>query len=327
MPDFELFLKKQALFIEKYLDKYVSRLDGAPAILKDAMAYSLQAGGKRLRPTLLLTTAKAFGLKPENAAPAAAAIEMLQTYSLIHDDLPCMDNDSLRRGKPTNHKVFGEDTALLAGDGLLTYVFEIFAEAKAKPENVLKSLAFLARAAGPQGMVGGQVADVFAEGLPANNLKRVKQIKKESKTLAKKNINYFLLPEKNKEISAEAVLKYIHVNKTGALIKASVLCGALLAGAKGKDLENIEIYSENTGLVFQVADDILDVTADAKQLGKSNSDAERGKLTYVSLYGLDYSKNYARLLVSNAKKALDKINNKNLAPLYDMADFFIERTK
>lgn len=323
MINFEKYLIKNAAFTEKYLKAYISKLKNAPQVLKDAMGYSLTAGGKRVRPVLLLAAAEAFGLRREHAAPAAAAVEMLHTYSLIHDDLPSMDNDSLRRGRPTNHMVYGEDTALLAGDGMLTYVFDVFSQTKnVPPQNVLAAINCLAKNAGPEGMVGGQTADVFAEGLIKNDLKRIKKLK----NFKTKKLNYFLLPASVKNVSAQAVLKYIHMGKTAALIKASVECGALLAGAKGEALKNIRVYADNIGLVFQVADDILDVTATAKQLGKSNSDAQNGKLTYVTLFGLDYSKKYAAQLTTNAKKALDKIKGKNLEPLYAMADFFTTRT-
>lgn len=329
MQNFEKILKQKAVFTEKILKKYISALKGAPSVLKDAMDYSLSAGGKRVRPALLLLTAKAFGLKEEYAAPAACAVEMLHTYSLIHDDLPSLDNDSLRRGRPTNHMVFGEDTALLAGDGMLTYVFQVFSSAKnIAAENVLKALNAFAAYAGPEGMVGGQTADVFAEGLVTSDLKRIKKIKTQTPALKNKKPDYFLLPAGAKEVSAAAVLKYIHVGKTAALIKASVECGALLAGAEGENLKHIKNYAGNIGLVFQVADDILDVTVSEKKLGKSGSDAQRGKLTYVSLYGIEYSKKYARELVANAKRALDKIKIKDralLEPLYGMADYFIER--
>ena len=260
---------------------------------------------------------------------------MLHTYSLIHDDLPCMDNDSLRRGKPTNHKVFGEDLALLAGDALLTYVFEVFAQnGKVKaigPENTLNALLHFANCAGASGMVGGQVADVYAEGMgrsDAHSL-RADKLRQTSKPLADKTLHYFMLPASVKETTPETILRYIHANKTGALIRGSVEAGALLAGAKGKDLTLIKKYANCIGLVFQIVDDILDVTATANQLGKSNSDQENGKLTFVSLFGLEGSRKHAQLLIANAQKALDALKNvkkKNLRPLYDMAEFFKTRT-
>ncbi|GHT40370.1 farnesyl-diphosphate synthase [Bacteroidia bacterium] len=333
MSKFEKYLKTKAAYIEKNLSKYIAGLTGAPEILKDAMGYSLSAGGKRVRPVLVMAAAEAFGKKYTDVTAAACAFEMVHTYSLIHDDLPCMDNDSLRRGRPTNHKVFGEDAALLAGDALLTYAFEVFAKngnVKAVgPERTLRALAVFAAGAGAQGMVGGQTADVFAEGLTVNNLKRVKKIKRESKVLAHKNINYFLAPAKIKEISAETVLSYIHANKTGALIRSSIEAGAVLSGASVQDIANMRRYGAAMGLAFQIVDDILDVTVSEKKLGKSGSDAANKKLTFVSLYGLETSKKYAKFVIEealaalNAAKGLDK---KAAAPLYDMADFFLKRS-
>ena len=335
MNTFDVYMKERAKLVEKNLSKYISKIDNAPKILTDAMDYSLQAGGKRVRPILLMATAEAFGKKATDVMPAACAVEMLHTYSLIHDDLPCMDNDSLRRGKPTNHKVFGEDLALLAGDALLTYVFEVFAQnGKVKaigPENTLNALLNFANCAGASGMVGGQVADVYAEGMgrsDAHSL-RADKLRQTSKPLADKTLHYFMLPASVKETTPETILRYIHANKTGALIRGSVEAGALLAGAKGKDLTLIKKYANCIGLVFQIVDDILDVTATANQLGKSNSDQENGKLTFVSLFGLEGSRKHAQLLIANAQKALDALKNvkkKNLRPLYDMAEFFKTRT-
>ena len=335
MNTFDVYMKERAKLVEKNLSKYISKIDNAPKILTDAMDYSLQAGGKRVRPILLMATAEAFGKKATDVMPAACAVEMLHTYSLIHDDLPCMDNDSLRRGKPTNHKVFGEDLALLAGDALLTYVFEVFAQnGKVKaigPENTLNALLHFANCAGASGMVGGQVADVYAEGMgrsDAHSL-RADKLRQTSKPLADKTLHYFMLPASVKETTPETILRYIHANKTGALIRGSVEAGSLLAGAKGKDLTLIKKYANCIGLVFQIVDDILDVTATANQLGKSNSDQENGKLTFVSLFGLEGSRKHAQLLIANAQKALDALKNvkkKNLRPLYDMAEFFKTRT-
>ena len=335
MNKFDSYLKERAKLIEKNLAKYIATISNAPKILTDAMDYSLQAGGKRVRPILLMATAEAFGKKATDVLPAACAVEMLHTYSLIHDDLPCMDNDDLRRGKPTNHKVFGEDLALLAGDALLTYVFEVFAQnGKVKSigaENTLNALVNFARCAGASGMVGGQTADVYAEGMGTQDAHsfRADKLRQTSKPLAKKTLHYFMLPTTVKETTPETILNYIHANKTGALIRGSVETGALLAGVKGADLKKIQTYANCIGLVFQIVDDILDVTASAKQLGKSNSDSENGKLTFVSLYGLEGSRKHAQLLISNAQKALDGLKTarrKNLEPLYEMAEFFKTRT-
>lgn len=332
---FQNYQKKRAKLIEKNLVKYIDKIKNSPKILTDAMNYSLQAGGKRVRPILLMATAEAFGKKAADVLPAACAVEMLHTYSLIHDDLPSMDNDSLRRGKPTNHKIFGEDLSLLAGDALLTYVFEVFAQnGKIKSigaENTLNALLNFANCAGASGMVGGQVADVYAEGMGTQEAHsfRAEKIRKISKPLADKSLRYFMLPTNTAETTPETVLNYIHANKTGALIRGSVESGALLAGVKGADLKHIKTYANNIGLVFQIVDDILDVTSSAKQLGKSNSDAKNGKLTFVSLYGLEGSRKHAQLLIANAQKALNKLKTakkKNLWPLYEMAEFFKTRT-
>jgi len=335
MQDFNVYLKERAKLVEKNLSKYISKIKNSPKILTDAMDYSLQAGGKRVRPILVMATAEAFGKKAADVMPAACATEMLHTYSLIHDDLPSMDNDNLRRGKPTNHKVFGEDLALLAGDALLTYVFEVFAQnGKIKAvgaENTLTALQNFASCVGASGMVGGQVADVYAEGMGTQEACSVRadKLRKTSKPLADKSLRYFLLPPNTPETTPQTVLEYIHANKTGALIRGSVETGALLAGAKGANLKYIKTYANCIGLVFQIVDDILDVTATAKQLGKSNSDAQHGKLTFVSLFGLEGSRKHAQLLIANAQKALDKLKDvkkKNLWPLYEMAEFFKTRT-
>ena len=335
MTEFNTYQKERAKPVEKNLAKYISKIKNSPKILTDAMNYSLQAGGKSVRPILLMATAEAFGKKAADVLPAACAVEMLHTYSLIHDDLPCMDNDDLRRGKPTNHKVFGEDLALLAGDALLTYVFEVFAQnGKVKAigaENTLNALLNFANCAGASGMVGGQTADVYAEGMGTQEAKsvRAEKLKKSSKLLADKSLRYFMLPPTTAETTPETILRYIHANKTGALIRGSVETGALLAGVKGADLKHIKTYANCIGLVFQIVDDILDVTATAKQLGKSNSDQAHGKLTFVSLFGLEGSRKHAQLLIANAQKALGKLKTakkKNLWPLYEMAEFFKTRT-
>lgn len=335
MNRFETYQKEKAKLVEKNLSKYIAKIKNAPKILTDSMNYSLQAGGKRVRPILLMATAEAFGKKATDVLPAACAVEMLHTYSLIHDDLPCMDNDNLRRGKPTNHKVFGEDLALLAGDALLTYVFEVFAQngniKSIGAANTLLALQNFANCAGASGMVGGQTADVYAEGMGTNEAKstRAEKLKKSSKLLADKSLRYFMLPPTAAETTPETILRYIHANKTGALIRGSVETGAILAGAKGADLKYIKTYANCIGLVFQIVDDILDVTSSAKQLGKSNSDQENGKLTFVSLFGLEGSRKHAQLLIANAQKALGKLKNvkqKQLWPLYEMAEFFKTRT-
>ncbi|ACC97829.1 Geranylgeranyl pyrophosphate synthase [Elusimicrobium minutum Pei191] len=333
MNEFEKYLKTKAAFVEKGLSKYILKIANSPEVIKDSMAYSLEAGGKRVRPVLVMAAAEAFGKKAADVMPAACAVEMVHTYSLIHDDLPSMDNDSLRRGKPTNHKVYGEDLALLAGDALLTYAFEVFAQngdvKSIGHKNTLKALQLFANGVGSEGMVGGQVTDIYAEGLIEGKFKRITAVKKESKALSKKSVKYFLMPAKLKEVSAETVLSYIHANKTGALIRSSIEAGAVLAGASEADRANMRKYGNAMGLAFQIVDDILDVTVSEKKLGKSGSDKENAKLTFVSLYGLEVSRKYAKAVLGEAVNALNKvkaINKKKAAPLYEMADFFLTRS-
>ncbi len=333
MAKFETYLKNRAAFVENGLRSELKKIKNAPQIIIDAMAYSLQAGGKRLRPVLTLAAAEVFGADKKDILPAACAVEMLHTYSLIHDDLPAMDNDSLRRGRPTNHKVYGEDLAILAGDGLLTYAFETLSNLgnnkKIKPQNLVLAIKSLANFGGVSGMIGGQVADIFAEGILDGKSKRAQVLLKNKLFKGSKAPQYFLLPKEGKEVSAAALLAYIHANKTGALITTAVEIGALLAGATGNNLKNIKTYAGKIGFAFQVVDDILDATATAKQLGKSNSDAENKKLTFVTLYGIDEAKIAAKKAVESATKALDNlkgVNKEKLAPLYDVANFFLSRS-
>ena len=332
MEQFKKYLVKKAATVERGLVKQIKQIKNAPQIIIDAMAYSLNAGGKRVRPILLTATAEAFGLKAEDAMPAACAVEMLHTYSLIHDDLPSMDNDDLRRGKPTNHKVFGEDLSLLAGDGLLTYAFQTaLRNGQVKSvgyERAAKAAYALAYYGGVSGMIGGQVADVYAEGILEGKSKRASTLTA-TKYFKGKSPKYFLLPAEAKEVSASALLEYIHKNKTGALITAAVEMGALVAGAKDEDLKNIRKYAAAIGFAFQVVDDILDVTATKKQLGKSNSDAENNKLTFVTLYGIEESKKAALKALKDAQKALNSLKTAKkdkLKPLYDMAEFIVARS-
>lgn len=269
--DFKAYYDNQLKLMENYLDqrtkrKGISKLD-------EAMLYSLKAGGKRLRPILLMATAEALGVKGYNYLPVACGLEMIHTYSLIHDDLPCMDNDDYRRGKLTNHKVFGEAMAVLAGDGLLTLAFEVMLEQKnVKPEALIETVREMAMCAGNFGMAGGQVLDLEAE---------------------------------HKEISAEE-LRTLHAAKTGALFIAAVRGGAHLAGANDQELLALTKFADLLGLAFQITDDILDVTGDEKILGKPvGSDAKNHKTTYVSLYGLAAAEELARKTVDEALGCLE----------------------
>ena len=298
--DLKQYLHEKALEIEKALKTYIPSLPAEAERLGEAMRYSLFAGGKRLRPILTLASAEVVGGNPQVAMPAACAIEFIHTYSLIHDDLPVMDDDDWRRGKPTSHKVFGEAQALLAGDALLTHAFTILAASykldSVKPEKVLKVVLEIASAAGPEGMVGGQSADIEQEGAI-------------------------------KAQAAPSVLKYIHTHKTGSLIMASVRAGAILGGATLKQLKLLTTYGKKLGLAFQICDDILDATGDPKLLGKPvKTDATHKKLTYVTVHGLQEAKNAARRLDFEAVESLTEFNE--LAdPLRAIAHYAIQRRK
>ncbi len=277
--------------IEKALKKYLKTPKAHPEIMFEAMRYSLLAKGKRLRPVLMFLTAEALGKSHRNVIHAACGIEMLHTYSLIHDDLPAMDNDDLRRGMPTSHVKFGEATAILAGDALLTKAFEMFTYGPATDKAKVLAIAELAKAAGAEGMVGGQAADMIAEGKKA---------------------------DKN-------TLDYIHKHKTGALIAASITCAAILCGANSKKTALFKKFGEKIGLAFQIADDILDIIADPKKLGKTKGkDQAKGKLTYPAVYGLEKSRDDAKKLILEAKYILGKIGCR-ADDLSALADYFIER--
>jgi geranylgeranyl diphosphate synthase, type II len=282
------YLEDRKLKLEQNLTAYVEPL-AVPRQLKDSMLYSLQAGGKRLRPMLLFATIEGFGNNYEQSIPIACAIEMIHTYSLIHDDLPAMDNDDMRRGKPTNHKVYGEATAILAGDALLTYAFEIITdmnETTITPLQKLRLIKELAKAAGPEGMVGGQAADMEGE---------------------KKNLS---LDE----------LEYIHNHKTGDLLSYSIIAGAILANASQNDVENLRNFSKHLGLAFQIKDDILDIEGSVEQLGKPvGSDLNNEKSTYPKLLGIDGAKNKLDNHISKAKEYLYNvsINSEKLELLVD----------
>lgn len=260
-------------------------------VMLDAMAYSLENGGKRIRPVLTLEFCRVCGGDYKTAIPFAIALEMIHTYSLIHDDLPCMDNDDMRRGKPSSHKVYGEANALLAGDGLLTLAFETALSADFDAEKKSKAALELAKAAGVSGMIGGQVMDL------AN----------EQKTAS---LDEIILTEKL---------------KTGALIKVAAAMGCIAAGATEEQINAAQTYCENIGLAFQIVDDILDVTGDEAMLGKPiGSDSGNGKSTFVSLLGLEKSAGYARELTASAKSALNIFGDEGEF-LSELADKLSER--
>ncbi len=276
--------------INNALEEYLPKSDD---IVSEAMKYSVRNGGKRIRPMLTLEFCKACGVEPRKALPFACAVEMIHTYSLIHDDLPCMDDDDYRRGKPSCHIAFGEANALLAGDALLTLAFETAARADVAAENVVRAVKELSYSAGILGMVGGQVLD----------------LQNENKALT--------LPE----------LEQIHNLKTGELIRVACVLGCVAAGADEEKIKAAESYAKGIGLTFQIVDDILDVTSDAETLGKPiGSDAENQKTTYVSLLGIEKSKEVAAELTQKAKAAL-AVYEENTEALSLLADNLLIRKK
>lgn len=286
------YLAERAKLVESALDKYLPVI--YPETIYESMRYSVLAGGKRLRPTLCLATCELMGGTIDMAMPTACALEIIHTMSLIHDDLPAMDNDDYRRGRLTNHKVYGEDIAILAGDGLLAYAFEIVAETtqNVAPERLLKVVGLLGKAVGAGGLVGGQVVDLQSEGNP--------------------------------NISAET-LEFIHRHKTGALLETCVTTGAIIAGVSESDLQKLSRYAQNIGLAFQITDDILDITATQAELGKTaGKDLVAQKATFPSLWGLEESKIQARKLINDAKLELSGFGAK-AEPLTALADFIINR--
>jgi len=279
-------VRLRAARVEKHLDACL-RERGIPERLLAAMEYSLLAGGKRLRPVLCLSCAALCGLEEARALPFAASIELIHTYSLIHDDLPAMDNDDLRRGKPTNHKVFGEAAAILAGDGLLTEAFVCMAGTDLPPERVLAALGELARAAGAAGMVGGQMLDMEYTGAGKADIQ---------------------------ELAA------MHTRKTGALLRASCLCGGLLAGAGAEQTAALARYGTAFGAAFQIVDDILDCTGTAEQLGKTpGKDTTQGKLAYPALLGLERSRELALEQARLAQSGLDMFSGPEAEFLRNLA--------
>lgn len=294
--DLKSYLKKMQQMVDESLEKYLPRRDELPGSIHEAMRYSIFAGGKRVRPVLMLAACEAVDGDISKALPAACAMEMIHTYSLIHDDLPAMDNDDFRRGKPTSHKVFGEAIAILAGDALLTEAFKLLSNPEftrgLSPDVLLRVIHEIAVCAGSRGMIGGQVVDMESEG--------------------KKDIDF-------------ATVQYIHTHKTGALIKASLKCGALIGGADGSRLDAVTRYGEAVGLAFQIADDILDIEGTTEQIGKdAGSDQTRGKATYPAVIGLAESKQRASELVETAVEALAGFGEK-ADPLRAIATYIVKR--
>lgn len=290
---------------QEYLEQINQRLEQIAAVpdrlqraVFEAMSYSLLAGGKRIRPMLTLAVCDLFGGDRQDALLFGTAVECIHTYSLIHDDLPCMDDDDLRRGKPTCHVAFGEDTALLAGDALLNLAFELMSDSSqyhsVSSETALRVIRIISRASGAYGMIGGQVVDLACEGA---------------------------------EFVSDETLTYMHAHKTGALIQASAAAGAMLAGAEQKEIEKISDFSSNLGLAFQIKDDILDFTGDVHLLGKPiGSDLESGKTTFVSLWGLEQAELRLKQLTARAVEALHGFGEA-AAFLREFAEYLLRREK
>ncbi|MFJ8256147.1 polyprenyl synthetase family protein [Peribacillus asahii] len=294
MLDYATFSREYKSVIEKEVVEYVRKLQ-APSSVKEAMIYSLEAGGKRIRPMLTFAVLASFGRDIERAIPIAAAIEMIHTYSLIHDDLPSMDDDDLRRGKPTNHKVFGEAVAILAGDALLTYSFQLIAEmthSEVTPEMKLELISEVSKSAGAEGMVGGQIADMEGE---------------------------------NKQLTLEQ-LEYIHEHKTGKLLAASILSGAILAGASAEQRQHLRQFAFHLGLAFQIRDDILDIEGTEEVLGKRvGSDTTNHKSTYPALLTLQGAKEKLAEQVQLAQDALAETKLPTMTLLSELTDLIANR--
>ena len=280
--EFTVQMKRKVAEIEEILKEYLPKPEGYQKVIMEAMEYSLMAGGKRLRPMLMRETSRLFGDETEALCPFMAALEMIHTYSLVHDDLPAMDNDEYRRGRKTTHIVYGEDMGILAGDALLNYAFETaFRAFETAPQESLKigrALSVLGRKAGVYGMIGGQVIDVKETG----------------------------------HAVPKDVLDTIYELKTGALIECAMMIGAILGGAEEEDVRKVEKIAHYVGIAFQIQDDILDVTSTAEELGKPvHSDEKNNKVTYVTLFGVQKASEQVRELSEKALAVLDRLYNKN----------------
>jgi geranylgeranyl diphosphate synthase type II len=293
--DIKAYLKDKRTMVDKSLESLVPPAETFPPRVFEAMRYSLFAGGKRVRPILAIASAEALGAKTAGLLPIAGALELIHTYSLIHDDLPAMDDDDFPRGRPTCHKVYGEAIAILAGDGLLNRAFEVLSDPRRLKTVTALRLVSITReislASGVFGMVGGQVVDMESEGQDVD------------------------LP----------TLEYIHTHKTGALIRASVRTGAIYAKASDKRLKDLTRYGERVGLAFQIADDILDIVGSQEEIGKDvGSDLKKGKKTFPSFYGLEESRRRAREVSDQALSALKDFDRK-ADPLRELAKYIVTR--
>jgi geranylgeranyl diphosphate synthase type II len=290
--DLDAYMKERLAAVDAALDVFLPPETQRPETLHKAMRYSVFAGGKRLRPILVMAGAEAVGGAAEQVIPTACAMELIHTYSLVHDDLPAMDNDDFRRGVPTNHKVFGEATAILAGDALLTLAFRLVADnVRQTNRSALEVVVDIADAAGHGGMVAGQVADLEAEG---------------------------------RQVGAETV-DYIHAHKTGALIRTSLRVGARLCGATAEQVHTLSVAGADLGLAFQIVDDILDVVASSEELGKTaGKDQIQQKATYPAIHGLEASRARARDLIDEADAALAALGPR-AEPIRALGRFILER--
>jgi geranylgeranyl diphosphate synthase type II len=290
--DLREYLARQQRLVDSELDRLVPPESAVPETIHRAMRYSLFAGGKRIRPILCMEAARTVSDAHDGVAAAACALELVHTYSLIHDDLPALDNDDYRRGKLTNHKVFGEAMAILAGDGLLTIAFQVLAELPIPAEPKVRLIAELATASGTAGgMIGGQVADLEGEGKPPS----------------------------------APLLESIHRAKTGALLRASLRMGAVYAGAAAGQYAALSCYGEHVGLAFQIVDDILDVEESSEALGKTaGKDAQQQKITFPAVYGLDVSRRMAEEQCERAHQVLELFGPR-AARLHELADLIVRR--
>ena len=290
--DFKTEFNNKVSTVNTYLEKYLENKTDVPATILESMRYSLFAGGKRIRPVLMMASYELFNDNIDAVMPFACALEMIHTYSLIHDDLPAMDNSDLRRGRKTNHIVFGEAIAVLAGDALLNYAFEtMLSSAVANSEKTIRAASYMAACSGIGGMIGGQVIDILSE---------------------------------NKTID-ENTMRELHTKKTGALIRSGAVCGAICAGATEDKIKLLEEYTLNLGLAFQIKDDILDVEGDASKLGKPvGGDSELCKNTYVSLYGIDRAKEMLEESTNKAKALLSEFGAK-ASFLIEFTDYLLKR--
>ncbi|MCL6519682.1 MAG: polyprenyl synthetase family protein [Armatimonadetes bacterium] len=290
--DLQAYFSEKRKQIEAALDRFLPQEDRYPQILFRAMRYSVLDGGKRIRPVLVLAACEAVGGDSEKALPTACAVEFIHSFSLIHDDLPALDNDDFRRGKPTNHKVFGEAMAILAGDALLALAFETITKTEGVPANtILDVTRRIAAAAGTGGMVVGQVVDMESEG---------------------------------RKIELET-LEFMHSHKTGALIEACIVCGGLLGGATSEQLAELSLYGQKIGLAFQIVDDILDLEGEQEKLGKTvGSDLRKQKSTFPAILGLEKSKEKALQVTQEALKAVENFDTR-AEPLRAIARFIVER--